>query len=94
MHQVRHQIEGDGAVSEQLPLDVAGRWCPVPMGRAYADKPGSGPEGERCGTCSFARRHGHHGRYYWKCGLVLSTHGAATDIRLKTPACRKWGAKS
>ncbi len=77
-------------MTDQLPLDVAGRWCPIPMGRAYAAKPGSGPEGERCGTCRFARQINGHSRYYWKCSFVPATRGGATDIRLKTPACKKW----
>ena len=83
-----------GEADHQMPLDVAGRWCPVPMGRAYADKPGSGPEGETCRTCANAKgRSGRSPRIFYKCGLVPSTRSTGTDIRLKTPACRKWEAK-
>jgi len=80
-------------VSDQLPLDIAGRWCPVPMGRAYAAKPGSGPDGERCGTCAHAYVREFNKRY-WKCGLVPASCGIGTDIRLKTPACKKWEPKT
>lgn len=79
-------------MAKQLPLDIAGRWCPVPMGRAYADKPGSGPQGETCGSCRHAHARGPR-RNYWKCGRVKATCGHATDIRKKTPACRKWEAQ-
>lgn len=79
-------------MTDQLPLDIAGRWCPIPMGRAYAAKPGSGPDGERCGTCAHAVAR-EFGRRYWKCALVPATKGPGTDIRLKTPACKKWEAK-
>lgn len=54
---------------------------------AYAAAPGSGPPGKRCKDCKHAEGHGRS-RTYWKCVLVASTNGAATDIRLRTPACR------
>lgn len=61
--------------------------------RAYAAKPGTGPDGEICRTCShsYARR---FSKNYWKCGLVPATGGQGTDIRLKSPACSKWEAKA
>lgn len=60
----------------------------------YADKPGSGPEGETCGTCKhcvFKRMAGS----YPKCAVVKEswTSGTATDIRLKSAACSKWETK-
>jgi hypothetical protein len=54
---------------------------------AYAAPPGSGPAGMTCKDCKHAEGHGRS-RTYWKCVLVRSTNGAATDIRLRTPACR------
>lgn len=62
---------------------------------AYPYKPGSGPAGERCGTCAnchLAARRNPKARHY-KCALVVPTFGPGTDIRLKTPACRAWRAK-
>lgn len=51
--------------------------------------PGTGPEGETCGTC------GHHVVHIWskryhKCALVKPTRGPGTDIRVRSPACAKW----
>lgn len=62
---------------------------------AYPYRPGSGPSGERCGTCAHCRlspRRNPKLRPY-KCELVVPTFGPDTDIRLKTPACRAWSAK-
>lgn len=61
--------------------------------KGHFKDPGSGPRGQTCGGCSHLLRAGHHGKSYHKCGLVRSTHGAATDIRLKDPACSGWEAK-
>lgn len=61
--------------------------------KGYAALPGSGPEGETCGSC------GHHvikrlGKKYHKCDLMRLawTGGAGTDIRVRSPACSKWKA--
>lgn len=58
--------------------------------RGYAAPPGTGPAGESCATCLHAKRYGR----YSKCGHPsrrwFNTHGAATDIRLRTAACSKW----
>jgi len=55
---------------------------------AYADLPGSGPEGERCASCAHARR----SERWAKCNLRRAdwTASRLTDILLRTPACRKW----
>jgi hypothetical protein len=69
-------------------------WAPsVRRARAHAGPPGSGPKGERCGTCRFcvARR---RQRTYYKCGLTDWTFGSATDIRLKHLACWKFEKRS
>ncbi|MDE0718104.1 MAG: hypothetical protein OXH64_09235 [Rhodospirillaceae bacterium] len=57
----------------------------------YADIPGSGPAGERCAGCRHARRM----ERWAKCNLVRAqwTASRTTDIRLRTPACRKWQAE-
>ena len=65
---------------------------PKPQG--YAATPGTGPEGETCGSC---RHHAivQHAKIYHKCGLMrqLWTGGGKTDIRVRSPACAKWEAK-
>lgn len=66
--------------------------------RAYARRPGSGPQGETCGTCLHIRRkdYRHSGPSKWcfKCALSAHPcHGAASDIRMKTAACSKWQPK-
>ena len=65
----------------------------VPRG-LYADI-GPGPEGETCGTCRHAMRFWRPSRSWAKCGLMRSnwTGGEGSDIRLRTPACRKWEAR-
>lgn len=57
---------------------------------AYAAVPGSGPVGQTCKTCAHAFRQGGTAGRYWKCGLVPTTRGPATDIRIRSPACSKW----
>jgi len=55
----------------------------------YASTPGLGPLGETCRSCA----HSYVVQYakrYWKCDLVKRTAGPGTDIRLKSPACRRW----
>jgi len=61
--------------------------------KGYAAIPGTGPAGETCGSCS------HHvtkryAKNYHKCELMSAywTGGTATDIRVKSPACREWQA--
>lgn len=57
----------------------------------YAWLPGTGPAGETCGSCD--HRVVNSGKYS-KCGLNrLRTHGAATDIVRRSPACKFWKAK-
>lgn len=56
----------------------------------YAAAPGTGPDGETCGSCKHCHRSGD-GRYR-KCELVrrLWTHGPGTDIKARSAACSKW----
>lgn len=60
--------------------------------RGHAAPPGTGPEGETCGTCTHLVRTGRSRRCYPKCGLIRAawTHGPKTDIRIRDKACRKW----
>jgi hypothetical protein len=67
------------------------RKTPAPKG--YAAQPGSGPRGEKCGSCRHAIGTGHNtARTYYKCELLRPywTSGYGTDILLKAPACRFW----
>jgi hypothetical protein len=58
----------------------------------YAARPGSGPLGETCKTCAHYCRVEGGSKVFPKCGLMRLrwTHGAATDIRAKSPACKLW----
>lgn len=54
----------------------------------YAWLPGTGPEGETCGTC--AHRTVNRGKYS-KCLLNPKRgNGAGTDIVRRSPACKFW----
>ena len=58
----------------------------------YAFRPGTGPAGETCGSCAHLCARTGGNKAYWKCGLLKAvwTCGPGTDIRCKSPACRKW----
>jgi len=48
---------------------------------------GVDPGGRRCGECRELIRQGLHDRNYFKCRRTVITRGAASDWRLKWPAC-------
>lgn len=48
---------------------------------------------ETCGSCCHAFRVDHRSRHYWKCEKRGDTSSAASDLRLKWPACVYWEAK-
>jgi hypothetical protein len=56
--------------------------------RGYFYHPGTGPEGETCGSC----KHISPGRRWHKCGLNRArwTHGRGSDILARSPACKYW----
>ena len=60
------------------------------MGDGHAGTPGTGPSGETCGTCKYLACHRPNKKRYYKCGIGNITHGPATDIRLKDPACEHY----
>lgn len=62
--------------------------------KGYYKSPGSGPQGETCGSCGHACCHRGASKNYWKCDRVRPTHGPGTDIRLKAAACSGWEAKA
>lgn len=43
---------------------------------------------ETCGKCRFREVFSYHTRSYPKCEKGPITHGAATDVKAKWPACR------
>ena len=54
---------------------------------------GTGPAGERCGTCRhLARSESPAGNVFLKCGLMRRhwTGGGATDVKAAWSACRLW----
>lgn len=59
--------------------------------RGHAAIPGTGPEGETCGSCAHKATL-QYAKAYLKCELMRRhwTGGEATDIRAGDSACRKW----
>ena len=57
----------------------------------YPTPPGTGPAGETCGSCAHILRR-QYAKTYIKCART-ETHGAATDIRVGSPACSCWEAR-
>lgn len=64
-----------------------------PVPRGYAAQPGTGPDGETCGTCEHLVRK-RMAKVYLKCALMRRhwTGGGGTDVRARAPACRNWEA--
>ena len=60
-----------------------------PKAAGYAAPPGSGPEGETCGTCLSCRFKVIRGRRVYKCGRMTRswTHGRESDVSVRSPAC-------
>jgi hypothetical protein len=70
-----------------------------PPAAGYPAAPGTGPEGETCGSCSHCRmrlftrqRPGARPRKFYKCGANrwAWTHGRESDVLVHSPACRLW----
>lgn len=59
----------------------------------HAAPPGSGPQGETCGSCRHLARK-RMAKTYLKCALMQAiwTGGGGTDVRARDPACAKWEA--
>lgn len=62
---------------------------PQPQGHAWT--PGTGPEGETCGTCLHLYRN-RQAKTYLKCGKNRAawTRGRKSDIRARDAACKFW----
>lgn len=58
---------------------------------AHPYPPGTGPEGQSCGTCAKLREV-RYSKKYFKCSVQYKhwTDGPGTDIRKKDPACLSW----
>lgn len=54
--------------------------------KRYAAEPGTGPAGKTCHDCAHLCYTGNVKRYP-KCGKTAYTHGDATTIKTRTPAC-------
>ena len=67
---------------------------PIPAG--HVAPPGSGPEGETCGSCEHVCPVRLARKTVYKCGKAKHrwTGGRATDIRLKDAACVAWERES
>lgn len=59
--------------------------------KGYAAPPGSGPQGETCGSCAHHYTR-HWAKTYHKCDLIKATKGPGSDIRVRSPACSRWQA--
>lgn len=64
-----------------------------PKKHGHAALPGTGPEGETCGSCANLARK-VMARTYLKCGLMRAywTGGTGSDVRAADAACRRWEA--
>lgn len=60
--------------------------------RGHIRPPGTGPDGETCGSCRHLHRTTGHAKTYRKCALNEAgwTGGAKSDIRARDAACEKW----
>ena len=78
-------------VTEAEARALIARRDPMPAG--YAAQPGSGPEGETCGSCAQLVRI-RMAKTYLKCALTRAawTGGRKTDVLARAPACSRWEA--
>lgn len=66
-----------------------------PTAKGYAYFPGTGPDGETCGTCRHCFKKTYIARPSFKCLLMRGTwtRTRKTDILVRSKACKKWEAK-
>jgi hypothetical protein len=67
----------------------------LPRQKGHAAPPGTGPDGETCGTCQAYTTVQGGRRTFGKCYLARErwTGGSGSDIAKKHPACRMWEPK-
>lgn len=69
----------------------------------YAAPPGTGPQGETCGSCANCRVRSHRvasktgggkQRRFYKCGVMFPSWTATrgSDVLVHSPACQRWEA--
>ena len=60
--------------------------------RGYPCLPGTGPKSETCSSCANIRLMQNYAKRYYKCVCRAGvwTHGAATDVKYRSPACSYW----
>ncbi len=61
--------------------------------KGFAAMPGTGPDGETCGSCAHCYFVQPNVKRFYKCRLTKLTHGAASDIKKRSPACARWEAQ-
>lgn len=73
------------------PIDTISVPVAAKTHRGYAGIPGTGPNGETCGSCKHHVVREYSKRYH-KCDLMRArwTGGAGTDIKVRAPACKRW----
>jgi hypothetical protein len=76
-------------LEELMPLHV--QRAPAPW-RGHVAAPGSGPAGEKCGTCDHIRRL-TLSKTFFKCRLSKWTASVKTDVKFRDQACSKWREK-
>lgn len=61
----------------------------------YADRPGTGPKGQRCGNCRFSHCVLVDGQRSLKCEIMARywSYTSLTDIQPRAPACSHWQRK-
>lgn len=69
----------------------------VPTKKGHYARPGSGPDGETCGTCRhYCTIETGSRKTFRKCQRTERswTHGPGSDIRKKDPACLGWESRA
>lgn len=68
------------------------RGTPQPSPAGYAAPPGTGPEGETCGSCGHCVFRMFRGRRFYKCENAARKwdRTRASDVLLHSPSCAQW----
>jgi hypothetical protein len=85
---------GQGGIfgGNETPRTYRGTPQPAPAG--YASPPGTGPEGETCGSCRHCVYRVFRGRRFYKCenNARKWDRTRASDVLVHSPACKQWTA--
>jgi hypothetical protein len=75
------------------PLDKVNAAAPAPLRRQFRPQEVYGiDELHKCGQCDKTRIY-RRGRHYFKCAIMKPVHSENGDIKLKDPACCKFGQR-